>query len=59
MALQVWLPLNGDIENKGLANITTSSSGLTSVNGKLGSGCRFDNGFQSGAGISINSNVLL
>jgi hypothetical protein len=31
---------------------------LTSVGGKLGSGYRFDNGSQSGAGISINSNLL-
>lgn len=58
MALQIWLPLNGNINNQGLANITTSASGLTSVGGKLGSGYRFDNGSQSGAGISINSNLL-
>lgn len=58
MALQVWLPLNGNTNNQGLANITTSASGLTSVSGKLGSGYRFDNGSQSGAGISINSNLL-
>ncbi len=58
MALQVWLPLNGNTKNQGLANVTTSASGLTTVDGKLGSGYRFDNGSQSGAGISINSNLI-
>lgn len=41
MALQVWLPLNkdGDLTNKGLANITVTNNGATyDANGKIG-GC--------------------
>ena len=38
MALQVWLPLNGNLNNQGLANVTVTNSGAT-VNsaGKIGS----------------------
>lgn len=39
MALQVWLPLNGNLENRGLQNVTISNNGATvSSNGKIG-GC--------------------
>jgi len=43
MALQVWLPLTGNLENKGLCNITATNSGAT-VNsaGKIGSCYSFD-----------------
>lgn len=37
MSLQVWLPLNGTLENKGVANITTTST-PTYLNGILGKG---------------------
>ena len=37
MALQVWLPLNGDLENKGFSNITITNNGATiDDNGKIG-----------------------
>jgi len=38
MALQVWLPLTGNLENKGLSNfnITSIESSPTYVNGKIG-----------------------
>ena len=37
MALQVWLPLDGNLENKGLSdNIFTSSSPTYDNNGKIG-----------------------
>ena len=36
MALQVWLPLQGDLKNQGLTNITLDSGSPTYTNGKLG-----------------------
>ena len=37
MALQVWLPLNGDLENKGSSNIIITNNGATiDDNGKIG-----------------------
>lgn len=36
MALQVWLPLQGDLKNQGLTNITLNSGSPTYTNGKLG-----------------------
>ena len=37
MALQVWLPFNGNLENKGLSNITITNNGATiDDNGKIG-----------------------
>ena len=36
MALQVWLPLNGDLKNKGVADITITNNGATvNSNGKI------------------------
>jgi len=39
MALQVWLPLNGTLENKGLSDINITVTGTTSyTTGKIGNG---------------------
>ena len=43
MALQVWLPLNGNLDNNGVHNIRVSNSGATIVNaGKIGKTYSFD-----------------
>ena len=37
MALQVWLPLNGDLHNQGLSDVTVTNNGATVSNaGKIG-----------------------
>ena len=40
MALQIWLPLNGNLDNKGLSNLTITPNGGTAVydDGKIGKG---------------------
>ena len=46
MALQVWLPLNGDLHNQGLTDVTTTSSGSTgswNAAGKIGK-CLYSSG---------------
>lgn len=43
MALQVWLPLNGNLDNQGLSNVTVSNSGaIVDGAGKIGSCYRFN-----------------
>ena len=43
MALQVWLPLNGNLNNQGLADVTVTNNGATvDANGKIGSCYSFD-----------------
>lgn len=41
MALQVWLPLNGNINQQGVSNITVTGSPNSWVDGKLGKCARF------------------
>ena len=42
MALQVWLPLNGDLKNKGCADVTVTNNGATvDNNGKIGQCYKF------------------
>ena len=37
MSLQIWLPLNGDLHNQGLSNLTVTNNGATVNNsGKIG-----------------------
>lgn len=43
MALQVWLPLNGNTNNQGLSNISVTNNGATvDSNGKIGKCYSFD-----------------
>jgi hypothetical protein len=43
MSLQVWLPLNGDLHNQGLSNITITNNGaIVDNNGKIGKCYSFD-----------------
>lgn len=47
MSLQVWLPLNGNLNNNGVANITATNNGATvDANGKIGS-CYYCSGSAS------------
>lgn len=49
MALQVWLPLNGNVNNQGLSDLTFSVSSVTTINdnGKIGK-CYENNSFTAG-----------
>lgn len=43
MSLQIWLPLNGNLENQGLTDIEATNAGATTnANGKIGSCYYFD-----------------
>lgn len=56
MSLQVWLPLNGDLHNQGLSNITVTNNGATvNTSGKIGSCYNFDGNDDY---ISLTSSVL-
>lgn len=59
MALQVWLPLNGDLKNKGCADVTVTNNGATVSNdGKIGKCYSFGNGNASSKGINIDNNFI-
>lgn len=49
MALRVWLPLNGNLENKGISGVvpTLMGSGITYGNGKIGQAATFPNNCNS------------
>lgn len=51
MALRVWLPLNGNLKNKGLSNINISGTGSFVNNGKIGQG-------YTGGKITMSENFL-
>ena len=54
MSLVVWLPLNGNLENQGLSNITVTNNGATvDNNGKIGK-CYSFNGSSAKISTSIN-----
>lgn len=52
MSLQVWLPLNGNLYNQGLENVSISNSGMTYTDGKITNKAGY---FASGKYASINT----
>lgn len=60
MSLQVWLPLNGKIDNYGLLNIQGTQQGTITWNtdGKIGKCLSAGDGTQIVNGISYNSNLI-
>ncbi len=60
MALRVWLPLNGNLENKGVSNITATTIGTVSYDnfGKIGKAFISGGTSQVTNGVSLNSNLL-
>ena len=58
MSLQVWLPLNGSMENQGLLNLVPTQQGTINwVDGKIGKCLSAGTGSQVANGISYNSNL--
>lgn len=61
MALQVWLPLNGNLNNQGLSNLTfsinNSSNTIIDNSGKIGK-CYSNNSFSAG-GLLSNTTINL
>lgn len=56
MSLQVWLPLNGNLENQGLADVIITNNGATvDNNGKIGKCYSFDG---SDDGVRIDGDIL-
>ena len=59
MALQVWLPLNGSMENQGLLNLTPTQQGTISwIDGKIGQCLSAGQATQTVNGISYDSNLV-
>ena len=55
MALQVWLPLNGDLRNQGLTKVSSiSSAGGSFTDGKIGQSFNITT---DGGKVSLNSFV--
>lgn len=57
MSLQVWLPLNGSLENKGLSNAGITSSGITYVSGKIGNAANFSSSYIGIDNTPITGNI--
>ena len=45
MSLLIWLPLNGDTQNKGLGESLVTSKNITYTSGKIGSSAYFNNSY--------------
>lgn len=57
MSLVVWLPLNGNLENQGLSNVTVTNHGATvDNNGKIGKCYKFNNQYMTMPMTNLNAN---
>ena len=59
MALQVWLPLNGNLNNQGLSNLSLTNNGATpDTAGKIGNCMKLSYDINTGYSPNINSGSL-
>lgn len=60
MSLVVWLPLNGNLDNQGLSNVTVTNNGATvDNNGKIGKCYKFDGTYLTiSTGLPANPTVF-
>jgi hypothetical protein len=59
MALQVWLPLNGNLNNQGLSNVTVTNHGATvDNNGKIGKCYSVSGGNSISSVVNISNNAI-
>lgn len=57
MSLQVWLPLNGNVNNQGLSNVIMNSNAITYTDGKLGKAATFSSSYIGITNIPLTGSI--